>query len=111
MTEKAATQHNLIKVMLAEMRTATSQDVEAEIFCYQALHPDTWEEENNDPLQVYKTIADPDTMYMHQAMKESDKANFIEAMAKEVNDQMANGNFTIKLRSEVPKGATILPIV
>ena len=35
---------------------------------------------NEDPLQVYKAMADPDTMYMHQAMKEPDKEMFIRAM-------------------------------
>ena len=32
-------------------------------------------------------------------------------MAKEVHDQMENGNFSIIKRSEIPKGSTILPCV
>ena len=104
-------QPHLIEAMLAEMRIATANDVEGEIFCYQALHPETWEHEDEDPLMVYKATADPDTMYMHQAMEQPDKANFIEAMEKEVRDQMDNGNFTIIRRTQVPEGATILPMV
>ena len=101
----------LIEVMLAEMRTATSNDVEGEIYCYQSLYPQSWEGETRDPLQVYKATADPDTMYLHQAMREPDKANFVDSMLQEVESQMANGNFSILRRSLVPKGATILPTV
>ena len=50
-------------------------------------------------------------MYLHQAMKEPDKEQFLMAMEKEAQDQLNNGNFTIMLKSQVPKGARILPIV
>ena len=33
---------------------------------------------------AYKASTDPDTMYMHQALKEPDKRQFINAMVKEV---------------------------
>ena len=58
-----------------------------------------------------KASADPDTMYMHQAMKEKDRAEFLKAMWKEWEDQIGNGNFTIIHRSKLPKGATLLPAV
>jgi len=35
----------------------------------------------------------------------------MDAIAKEVQDQMGNGNFTVTPRSAVPKGATVLPSV
>ena len=60
---------------------------------------------------AYKATSDPDTLYLHQAMKEPDKHNFIKAMEKEMEDQMKNGNFTKNLRSKVSKGKTILPSV
>ena len=63
------------------------------------------------PLEIYKAVADPDTMYLHQAMKQPDKREFIKAMVKEVEDQFQNGNFTIIPRSQLPKGATVLPAV
>ena len=58
-----------------------------------------------------KASTDPDTMYMHEAMKEKDRKQFILAMKKEVEDQMANGNYTIVHIKDVPKGKIILPAV
>ena len=66
---------------------------------------------DEDPLLAYKASADPDTMYMHQAVKEPDKDHFIAAMQKEVRDQSENGNFSVIHKSMVPKGATTLPSV
>lgn len=82
-----------------------------EIFCLQSLFPDTDAKGEEDPLLAYKANADPDTMYMHEAMREPDKAEFIRAMVKEVEDQMGNGNFTIVKKSTVPKGQTIFRAV
>jgi len=90
----------LIQAMIAETRTAMAKDVKGEIFCYTALYPESGEEINTDPLLAYKATADPDTMYMHQAMQQPDKANFIKAMEKEVHDQMENRNFTIIQRTK-----------
>jgi len=44
-------------------------------------------------------------------MKQPDADKFREAMDKEVQDQMNNGNFKIIPRDKVPKDATILPAV
>ena len=44
-----------------------------------------------NPLLAYKAHADPDTMYLHQALKEPDKKEFIKAMKKEWDDQLGNG--------------------
>jgi len=60
---------------------------------------------------IFKATADPDTMYLHPAMKEPDWEQFREAMQKEVDDQSAHGNFTLIPRKDVPKGATVLPAV
>ena len=105
-----------ITAMIAEIGRTTSDDIEGEIMCLEAMFPDNAQQlqmmrMDNDPLYAYKAVADPDTMYLHQAMKEPDWMEFREAMIKEVNDQMENGNFTIIKRSKVPKGKTILPAV
>ena len=63
------------------------------------------------PLHILKATTDPDTMYLHQAMKEPDAEEFKKAMQKEWDDQLSNGNFTIHHCSEVPEGATVLPAV
>lgn len=100
-----------IETMMAEIKCQTRNSmVEGEIFCFETLYPDC-DTTVEDPLLAYKATADPDTMYMHQAMKEHDRGEFIKAMQKEVNDQMENGNFDLIKISEVPKGATILPAV
>jgi Reverse transcriptase (RNA-dependent DNA polymerase) len=50
-------------------------------------------------------------MYMHEAMRAPDRQNFIQAMQKEVGDQMASDNYTIVRRKDVPKGHTIFRAV
>ena len=61
------------------------------------------------PLMAYKATSDTDSMYLHQAMKEPDQANFLTAMLQEVTDQVKNENFTVVKRNQVPKDSTILP--
>jgi hypothetical protein len=60
---------------------------------------------------AYKATSDPDTMYLHEAMKEPDADKFVKEMLKEVMDQMGNKNFSIIPRSEVLKGENILSTV
>ena len=60
---------------------------------------------------VYKATSDPDTMYLHEAMKQPDKVQFLQAMQKEVQDQRENGNFSIISRKEIPEDALILLVV
>ena len=80
-----------------------------EIFCLEAMYPSI--EQDSNPLLALKAVADPDVMYMHQAMKQEDKSEFVKAMKKEVDDQTKNGNFSIVERDSIPKGKTILNAV
>ena len=64
-----------------------------------------------EDMMAFKAVADPDVMYLHQAMKQQDKRQFIEAMKKEVQDQSGNGNFSLIRRSQVPQGRSVLPAV
>ena len=71
--------------MKAEIEVVTRNDVVGEIFCLQALCPEALDDPTTlHPIAVYKAVVDPDTMYMHQAMKEPDRKQFQEAMIKEV---------------------------
>jgi hypothetical protein len=99
----------LIEAMLVEIKGVTRHDVEGEIFCLEAMFPSREEIEN--PLVAYKATSDPNMMYLHEAMKEPDADNFVNAMLKEVMDQLGNKNFSIIPRSKVPKGEKILPTV
>ena len=102
------------KDMVAMMTTimdeqCEEQSVQGEILAFPSASNDG-EELLDDPM-AFKASTDPDIMYMHKAMREKDKQKFVEAMEKEVNDQMNNGNFTIVRKSEVPEGKAILPAV
>lgn len=102
----------LIEAMQAEITVATTQtpdSIEGEIFALQAIYPDITVEQ--DPLLAFKATADPDTMYMHEAMKEPDAAQFTQAMLKEVADHIENNNFSIVHKSTVPSGHKVLPMV
>ena len=57
---------------------------------------------------TYKETSDPDTMYLHQAMKQLNRKEFLRAMQKEWDDQYNNKNFLIVPRSAVPAGKAIL---
>jgi hypothetical protein len=100
---------HVIKAMMMEIRNQTIDDVEGKIFCLEAMFPNREGEEH--PLVAYKAASNPDTMYLHEAMKEPDKEEFLQAMQKEVTDQSENGNFRITHKSKVPKNATVLPTV
>jgi len=87
---------------MAAKLTHASPDCEGELFCLEALFPDAL---------AYTASKDPDTMYLHQAMKEPDKDKFISAMVEEMDAQLKGGNFLLILMSKVPKGTTTLPAV
>jgi hypothetical protein len=91
----------LFEAMAIEITELTAKDVEGEIFCYAAMAPNDDEINDDDPIRVFKAVADPDTLYYHQAMKEPDRDEFENSMMKEVTDQFNNGNFTVVHRSEV----------
>jgi hypothetical protein len=94
--------------------SAAATRIPGEIFTMAAMFPHNDSEgEANDfnPLYAYKATTDPDTMYMHQAMKQPDREKFREAMQKEMDDQLNNGNFSLIKRKDVPKDRIILPTV
>ena len=64
----------------------------------------------SDPI-AYSASSDPDTMYMDQAMKQLDRKQFITAMVDEVAAHTNNGHWKLLLKSEVPTGIKILPLV
>ena len=80
----------LINAMIAEIKRDTQEDnvdqVQGEIFCHSAMYPKDDTALEHHPLLAYKATSDPDTMYLHQAMKEPDKEQFLIAMEKEAHD-------------------------
>jgi histone deacetylase 1/2 len=63
-----------------------------------------------DPI-AFAASSNPDTMYMHEALKAPDRAEFIKAMQQEVRDHEERGHWELISKSEVPKGTIILPAV
>ena len=64
---------------------------------YETLYkPDmSTEIEDQDPLLVFPASTDPDTMYLHEAMKQPDKAQFKQAMKEEVESFDPNNNWKL----------------
>jgi hypothetical protein len=68
----------LIEAMVSEVSIMTATDVEGEIFCLQSLYPKSEEQYlEEDPLKAYKATSDPDTMYLHEAMRKPDRKQFL----------------------------------
>jgi hypothetical protein len=89
-----------------------NQEIEGELFSFQAMFSqddDSLTQDNG--LLAYKAKADPDTMYLHKALKEPDREEFIKAMEREIAQQVECGVYSIIKKSKVPQSATILPAV
>lgn len=63
-----------------------------------------------DPI-AFAASTDPDIMYLHEAMKQPDKNEFVQAMVDEVTTHTDRGHWKIVPVSEVPSGTKILPAV
>ena len=64
----------------------------------------------SDPI-AFAASSDPDIMYLHEALKQPDKKEFIQAMVNEVTTHTTRGHWKIIPISEVPNGTKILPAV
>ena len=62
-------------------------------------------------MEAFAAVADADTMYLHQAMREPDWEQFLQAMQDEVQAHTEAGNWLLTLAADVPPGSTILPAV
>jgi Reverse transcriptase (RNA-dependent DNA polymerase) len=60
---------------------------------------------------AYAASSDPDTLYLHEAMKGTDKAQFLQAMEEEVKAQSLNGNWEVVAKDSLPPGTRVLPAV
>jgi Reverse transcriptase (RNA-dependent DNA polymerase) len=60
---------------------------------------------------AFTASADPDVMYLHEALQQPDKAQFLKAMIDEVEGQTMNKNWILVERSRIPKRSRIRPCV
>ena len=98
----------LIEVMKAEI---AEQTIPGELFSLATMFPvDDTMDQPHSAFYCYKAAdSDPDTMYHHQAMQQPDREQFRKAMQKEMDDQMADGNFELVQRDKIPIGTKIFP--
>jgi hypothetical protein len=75
--------------MMAEV---INQEIEGEFFSFQAMFSQDDSLTQDNGLLAYKAKADPDTIYLHQALKEPDREKFIKAMEKEIAQQVQRGS-------------------
>lgn len=81
--------------------------------CFHAALYDPFEQAETEYLHPLHLLTrhDPDTFYMHQALKQPDRVHFLDAMVKEVRDHTNRNHWKIVHISKVPAGTKILPMV
>ena len=67
--------------------------------------------QDQHPLIAYAVSADPDILYLHEAMMAQDKEKWLESMDSEIRDHETRGHWKLIPRKEIPRGATLLPMV
>jgi len=60
---------------------------------------------------AYAASNDPDTLHLHQALREPDANEFRKAMQKEIEDHERRGHWVLVLRTDIPPGTRVLPAV
>jgi hypothetical protein len=88
--------------------SSSTSSVEGEIFSLAAMFPNVQE---RHPMQELHACAASANLYLHEAMRQPNREQFLQAMNQEVNGQVENKNFSIFPRSSVPEGAPVLPSV
>ena len=80
-----------MKIEIAE------QTIPGELFSLTTMFPvdDTMDQPHSAFYCSIAADVDPDSMYHHQAMQQPDCKLFCIAMQKEMDDQMADGNFEL----------------
>jgi hypothetical protein len=66
----------------------------------------------DDPiLLAQKSSTDPDTLYLHKALKAPDSSKLKEAMLEEINQHIKKRNWEPMLKSNLPPNTIIIPTV
>ena len=60
---------------------------------------------------AFAASSDPDTLYLHEAMKQPDADQFIKAMAEEIQAHEDNHHWEVVTRDTIPQGTPILPAI
>ena len=86
--------------MLRTYHTSVAREVHARELAEKAI--------SSNPFALAATLADEDTMYLHQARKQPDWEEFKRAMQKEIKDHTDNEHWVVIPRSEVPRRQKIM---
>ncbi|CAJ1938910.1 unnamed protein product [Cylindrotheca closterium] len=84
------------ELTLRSYRTVIAREVHAEELVDECI--------TANPMAFAATLADEDTMYLHQAKKERDWIHFHTAMVKEIEDHTKGGHWEIVPRKSMPQG-------
>ena len=60
---------------------------------------------------VYAVSSDPDILYLHEAMKAPDQAQFLQAMEQEIKGHEEGKHWVLIPKHQVPKGTKVLDAV
>jgi hypothetical protein len=113
-TVRRSTRQRKVPQRLIEIFAAEVTDTNQHYVAYEVLaQPDDIEPEIDyqHPAVAFAASNNPDIMYWHEAMRQSDRKQFIQAAKEEIDGQTRNGNWRIIPKDKVPEGATILPAV
>ena len=80
----------LLRAMTLEISSAQGS-ISGELLDYPQAN-DEGRDLQGDPIECFKAMSDPDTLYYHQDTKEPDYKNFKDEMVKEVIDWKSNDN-------------------
>jgi len=96
----------------SRMKESLEQEHTAFNAYYEAMHQDDFKVQHDmdDPV-AFLSKSCGDTMYFHQAMRQPDREQFIEAVVKEVNDHTKNKHWELIPIEEVPEGTKVLDSV
>ena len=62
----------------------------------------------DNPMAYAATLADEDTMYLHEAQRQPDWDEFQKAMGKEINDHQEGGHWEVIPKSKMPRGHKVM---
>jgi hypothetical protein len=65
----------------------------------------------DDPLEAYAASADPDVMYLDEAMKQPDHKQFKDAMTKEITDHIEKEFWSLFPKANLAANTKIIPMV
>ena len=103
------------KMITKRMRESLEQNRGRRAFSstyYDIMHEFDYsiQQESDDPI-AFLVKTDADTMYLHQALKEPDRDQFVRAVIREVNDHIVRKHWELIPISQVPEGQTVLDAV